>query len=192
MFSRRVDEHTELRLPDETDAEELTALVRRNLGHLRRWMPWATDGYSVEGAREFIRRNRRQFADNQGLAALAFHEGQLAGVVGLNSINWLNRKTEIGYWVSADLQGRGIVTRSCRVLVDYAFGGLKLNRAEMYVGVENEKSRRVPERLGFRQEGILRRAEWLHDHFNDLVLYSVLADEWKGEGGAGREPPGAG
>ena len=179
MFSQRVDERTELRLPDPAYAEELTEVVRRNLGHLGRWMQWAVEGYSVEDARDFVRRNLRQFADGQGFAALIFHEGRLAGTVGLNTINWANRKAEVGYWLDAELQGRGIVTRSCRALVGHCFRGLGLNRVEMYVGTENARSRRIPERLGFREEGVLRQGEWLHDHYVDLVLYAMLAAEWK-------------
>jgi ribosomal-protein-serine acetyltransferase len=43
---------------------------------------------------------------------------------------------------------------------------------------ENEKSCAVPERLGFRREGIERQAEWLYDHFVDHAVYSALASEW--------------
>jgi ribosomal-protein-serine acetyltransferase len=179
MFSHRIDDRTELRPPDLSYAEEATAIVLRNLAHLRAWMPWAVEGYSVEDARDFIKRNLRQFAAGEGFAAFIFHEGRFAGTVALNSINWANRKTEIGYWLSADLQGRGIITRCCRALVNHSFRDLKLNRVEMFVGVENARSRAVPERLGFRGEGLLRQAEWLHDHFIDLVLYAMLADDWK-------------
>lgn len=178
MFSHRIDDQTELRLPDPDYAEELTEVVRRNLAHLAAWMPWAVESYSIEDARAFIKRNRRQFADRDGFAALIFHEGRLAGTVGLNTINWPNRKAEIGYWLDAPLQGRGLVTRSCRALVAHCFGGLGLNRVEMYVGVGNARSRRVPERLGFTEEGVLRHGEWLNGRPIDLVLYAVLAVDW--------------
>jgi ribosomal-protein-serine acetyltransferase len=179
MFSQRIDEEIELRLPEEGGAEESTAVIRENLAYLKEWLPWVRDDYSVEDTLEFVRRNLRQFADNQGFSARIVYRGQYAGNIGFNSINWENRKTEIGYWIAPSFQGRGIVTRACRAFVSYAFGVLRLNRVEIYCGVENARSRRVPERLGFRQEGVLRQAEWLHDHFNDLVLYSMLAAEWE-------------
>jgi hypothetical protein len=64
-------------------------------------------------------------------------------------------------------------------LVDHAFGVWKLNRVEIRAGVENKRSRAIPERLGFTQEGVLRQAERVGDRFVDHVMYSILADEWK-------------
>ena len=48
----------------------------------------------------------------------------------------------------------------------------------IHCAVGNRRSRAIPERLGFTQEGIARDAEWLYDHYVDLVTYSLLAPEW--------------
>lgn len=179
MFSRRIDEELELRPVEERHAEELTALVRRDIAHLKPWMPWATERYSVEDAREFIRRQIRQYAEDQGFATLVFFRGRVAGSIGYNLIDWSNRKTDIGYWLGAEFLGRGIMTKACRALVEHAFKELRLNRVEIYCAVENLRSRRIPVRLGFTEEGTHRQAEWVHDHFKDLVSYSMLAREWR-------------
>lgn len=179
MFSRRIDEELELRPVDERYAEELTALVRRDIAHLKPWMPWATERYSVEDAREFIRRQIRQYAEDQGFATLVFVGGRAAGSIGYNIIDWPNRKTDIGYWLGAEFLGRGLMTKACRALVEHAFSELRLNRVEIYCAVDNLRSRRIPERLGFTEEGTHRQAEWVHDHFKDLVSYSMLAREWR-------------
>jgi ribosomal-protein-serine acetyltransferase len=179
MFSRRIEDDLELRPVDERHAEELAALVRRDIAHLKPWMPWATERYSVEDAREFIRRQIRQYAEDQGFATLVFYGGRVAGSIGYNQIDWSNRKCDIGYWLGSDFQGRGIMTKSCRALVEHAFRELRLNRVEIFCAVENKRSRRIPERMGFTQEGTHRQAEWVHDHFKDLVSYSMLAREWR-------------
>ncbi|HKG15746.1 MAG TPA: GNAT family protein [Pyrinomonadaceae bacterium] len=179
MFSRRIEEELELRPVEERYAEELTALVRRDIAHLKPWMPWATERYSVEDAREFIRRQIRQYAEDQGFATLVFFGGRVAGSIGYNLIDWSNRKTDVGYWLGSEFLGRGIMTKSCRALIEHAFRELRMNRVEIYCAVENGRSRRIPERLGFTQEGTHRQAEWVHDHFKDLVSYSMLAREWK-------------
>jgi ribosomal-protein-serine acetyltransferase len=186
MFSRRIEEELELRPVDERYAEELTALVRRDIAHLKPWMPWATERYSIEDAREFIRRQIRQYAEDQGFATLIFFGGRVAGCIGYNHIDWANRKTDVGYWLGTEFTGRGMMTKSCRALVTHAFAELRLNRVEIYCAVENLRSRRIPERLGFREEGTHRQAEWVHDHFKDLVSYSMLARDWGAQGTAER------
>src|SRR5207253_4227507 len=107
------------------------------------------------------------------------YKGEMAGQIEYNYIDWANRKTEIGYWLGASFQGKGLARESCRVLIDHAFNELKMNRVEMHCGVENTRSRKIPEKLGFREEGVIRQAGWLHDRFVDTVIYGMLADEWK-------------
>jgi ribosomal-protein-serine acetyltransferase len=85
----------------------------------------------------------------------------------------------VGYWLSEELQGRGLVTAACRAMVDHAFEELELNRVSIACATENIKSCAIPERLGFRQEGVVRQAEWLYDHFVDHVLYATLVGEWQ-------------
>ena len=64
-------------------------------------------------------------------------------------------------------------------LVEHAFADLKLNRVTIPAAVENLRSRAVPKRLRFREEGVLRQAEWLYDHYVDHVLYALNRDEWQ-------------
>ena len=66
---------------------------------------------------------------------------------------------------------------------DHAFGNLGLNRVVMRVDVGNIRSRAIPERLGFTQEGVTRQSDWLYTRFRDMVLYSILAGEWKRSNG---------
>src|SRR2546423_11214010 len=110
MFSHRIEDGLELRPVDERHAEELTVIVRRDLAYLKQWMPWATERYSVEDAREFIRRNLRQYAEDQGFATLIFFRDRVAGSIGYNNIAWPNRNTDIGHWLAADLYGRAVTT----------------------------------------------------------------------------------
>jgi len=178
MFSHKVDDDTELRLIEPRHAEQLDALIERNRAHIREWSPWFKDDRSIENTRSFIKRNLTRLAENEGFALAIWHGGEMAGQVEYNYFDWANRRTELGYWLGASFQGRGLVTKSCRALIDHAFRELKLNRVEMHCGVENIRSRKIPERLGFREEGVLRQADWLHDRFVDMVIYGMLASEW--------------
>lgn len=180
MFSAAIDyPDGTLRLLEDRHVDELYACVRRNLDHLGRWMPWATEAYSLEGCRQWQRSAMRQYADNDGLHAGVFLGDTLAGVIGLHGIDWANRKTTFGYWLDHAHQGRGLMTAATRRLLDHLFHDLKLCRAEVRCGVENARSRGIPTRLGFVQEGILRQCEQLPEgRVVDQVVYSMLADEW--------------
>jgi ribosomal-protein-serine acetyltransferase len=178
MFSHKVDDDTELRLIEPDHVDQLNALIEQNRDHIKLWSAWLKDDHSIENTRDFIRRNLMQFADKKGFAIAIWHRDEMAGQIEYNYIDWANRKTEIGYWLGASFQGKGLATKSCRVLIDHAFKELKLNRVEMRCGAENKRSRKIPQKLGFREEGVVRQAEWLHDRFVDLVVYGMLASEW--------------
>lgn len=74
----------------------------------------------------------------------------------------------------------GIVTAACRVVIDEGFHNFGLHRIEIRCAVENRRSAAVPRRLGFVEEGVLREAEWLYDHWVDLRVFSMLAHDWRG------------
>jgi len=182
MFCLSIDPTTQLRLLEERDAGELFALTNRNREYLRQWLPWLNSINSVEDTLAFIRSSLAQFSANNGFQAGIWHEGNPVGVIGYHGIDWANRVTSIGYWIGYEFQGRGIATKACRALVDHAFKELKLNRVEVACATENKKSQGIPERLGFKQEGVARDAEWLYDHYVDHILYATLAKDWASKG----------
>jgi ribosomal-protein-serine acetyltransferase len=179
MFSYMLSENVEVRLLEERHAQELTDLIERNREHLRASLPWVDTNRTVEDRKNFIRGALKQFAHNKGFVAGIWHEGRLAGVIGYQPIDWENRTTALGYWLGEEFQGQGLVTAACRALVDHAFVELKLNRVSIACATENKRSCAIPERLGFRREGVQRQAEWLYDHYVDYVVYATLASEWQ-------------
>ena len=167
-----------LRQIAEHDAEELSALIDRNRSYLREWLPWLDNSNGIHDTTRFILRSLEQAADENGFTFVIVCDGLLAGVIGQHYLDLLNRRTELGYWLDATHQGRGIVTRSTARLADYAFAEQACNRVILHCAVGNVRSRAVAQRLGFVQEGILREAEWLYDHYVDLVVYSMLRSHW--------------
>lgn len=178
MFSYQIDEELQLRLYDQRDAETMHEVIVRNRQYLNKWLPWAGVQQSADDSRAFIRRNLVQYGEDNGFAAGIWYKGELVGGIGFHYWDFHNSKTEIGYWLAEDAQGKGIMTRAVKTLIDYAFNVLKLNRVEIRAATENMKSRAVPERLGFKLDGILRRQSWLHDRFVDHAVYSLLRGEW--------------
>lgn len=178
MFYFPLNKDSELRLLETIDAEELFALTENNRHHLRRWLPWVDRNKTVDDSRQFIESTRKQLAQNQGLHPGIWYQGQLAGIIGQHGIDWGNRSTSIGYWLGKDFEGKGLITLGCKALIEFSFKKLGLNRVEIRCAVGNKKSQAVPLRLGFKKEGVLRRAELLDDTFTDHVLFGLLAEDW--------------
>ena len=175
----KIDATTELHLLAEDDAASVYQLIESNRAYLREWLPWIDYTQSIEDERSFISNTRTQYQNNQSFTYTIWHQQQIAGIAGYNQIDWANRKTEIGYWLATQYQGQGIMTRSCHALIEYAFDDLKLHTVEIRCATMNTRSCAIPLRLGFTQEGIMRQAEWLYDHFVDHRLYGLLKSEWQ-------------
>jgi ribosomal-protein-serine acetyltransferase len=168
-----------LRLLEESDADELFALIDANREHLGPWMPWVHSEHQPADVLPFIRATRRQIADNDGLqTAIVDPGGRIVGMVGSHGVDWANRKTSIGYWLARDEQGRGTMTEAVRAHVDHAFSTWRLNRVLIQAAVGNARSRAIPERLGFREEGTLRQVERVGGRMLDGVVYAMLATDW--------------
>ena len=179
MFVCKVDDEIELRLLEERHAEDVFALVDANRAHLRQWLPWVDAEVSPQEARDYIRKMRERFAHFTALAAGIWYRGRMVGTIGFVNIDLANRGAELGYWLDAGSEGHGIITRACRALINYAFDDLKLQRIVIRCADGNHKSRAIPQRLGFKQEGQMRQAIWLYDRGWDAVFYGMLAAEWQ-------------
>jgi ribosomal-protein-serine acetyltransferase len=169
---------THLRQFEESDAAELHALIEVNRAYLARWLPWASRQKPAD-TEQFIERSQRQLEDHDGFQAAVICEGRIAGAIGYHSVDWDRRQTRIGYWLSEDRQGRGTMTAAVRALVDHAFNTWELNRVEIRAAAENRRSRAIPERLGFHQEGTMREFERIGERYLDTVVYAMLASDWE-------------
>lgn len=173
-----IDEEIQLRLYEEQYAEEYFALIERNRLHLSEWMPWAVDEGSLEETKAYMKQTLLRFTNKEELQAGIWFQNRLVGASGYPHLDWDNRKVEISYWIDGSMQGKGLVTRVCRAMVSYAFDQYHLNKVEILCATHNSRSRAIPERLGFTREGIIRQGERFNDHYNDLVVYGMLASEW--------------
>jgi ribosomal-protein-serine acetyltransferase len=161
----------------ESDAAELTAAVAANREHLARWLPWA-ESHGFENSVDYLARKRAQIEADDGFEAAIVLDRRIVGAAGFHRVDWINRSTSIGYWLAADAQGRGLMTAAVSALLDHAFYEWDLHRVIIEVIVGNERSQAIPERLGFRQEAILRQAKVIRGRHEDTWLYAMLAPEW--------------
>lgn len=178
MFVHIIDEELSLKLIDLRDCERIFDLTNKSRNYLREWLPWLDITTRLEDTEEFVKFSLKGFADNKSLTTVIIYKGSIVGVAGFNDLNWSNKTAQIGYWLDEEYQGNGIMVRVAKALTDYAFQQLKVNKVEIRAALENQKSRSIPEKLGFKNEGCIRQAEWLYDHYVDHVVYGILLEEW--------------
>lgn len=105
--------------------------------------------------------------------------GKLIGIIGLHDIDWVSRKAITGTKIGpANLRSLGLGTEAKQLLLEYAFNTLGLNRIQSQVIVYNQASLRYSAKCGYRQEGVLRQAVYKNGRFHDLIILSILRDEW--------------
>lgn len=179
MLRLVVDEGAHLELLEAHHTPDLSGLISANRSYLRRWLPWLDESIGAREARRWIDQVREEYANREAVNLGVWCGRVLAGVVGLDTLEWGSRKATLGYWLGQPFQGRGLCTRACRALLAHGFQALDLNRVELYCAPANARSRAVALRLGFTREGLLRQAEWLYDHYVDHELYALLAAEWR-------------
>jgi ribosomal-protein-serine acetyltransferase len=143
--------------------------------YMREWLPFVDTTREVEDTGNYV----RYVLETTDKQFTIYYKERFVGLVGFKDTNAENKKTEIGYWLSQYAQGKGIMTQSVAKLIEYAFTEMDMNRIQIKVAVGNRKSRRIPEKLGFLEEGIERDGELLVDNvFTDIVVYSLLKKEY--------------
>lgn len=180
MLTLEIEDNLKLCLPSKENIDKMFAVVMENYEHLHKWSAWLNEDFSRQSVEEFYDRTLEKFEDGRNTLSLnIIFNGEIVGTIGFHDINEKSKSAEIGYWLAKDQTGKGFVTKAVKRLLNYGFGEMELNRIVIKCVPGNTKSRAVPERLGFTNEGIERESAWLHTRFVDHVVYSMLAREWR-------------
>jgi len=173
-----VDENISLFLYQEKDAGELFTLIDNNRSYFKEWLPWLDYTNKVEDTKNFIIECNQNYAKGTNLNLGIRYYNKIVGSVSFNTINLIHKNAEIGYMLSEEFVGKGIMIKSCKALIDYGFQNLDLNRVTIKCATENIKSRAIPEKLGFKLEGIIEQNERLYNRFVDHAYYGMLKENW--------------
>jgi ribosomal-protein-serine acetyltransferase len=171
-----VNEHIHLQQLRVAHAGIIFETIDRDRNYLRRWLPFVDQTRKPEDTKDFIKQLQQNLRNDY--VYTIWYKGDFAGLAGYKDSDPVNQRTEIGYWLAENMQGKGIMIQTVKKLVDFAFRNLNRNRVQVKVAVGNHKSSAIPKKLGFIFEGIEREGEFHTDRFYDLELYSMLKKEW--------------
>lgn len=160
----------ELRLPKPSDAEGMVAAIQASIPELSPWLPFAKKDYGLDSAMGWI---QGRFGDRY--RRLMFEPGgKVVGAVAINNLDDLNRRGNLGYWVRTGFTGRGYATYAAAEMARFGIEEAELERIEILMGLDNEASRKVAERIGASLEGVARGRLRLHGIQHDCHQFSIV------------------
>ena len=142
-------------------------------------MPWLDLNTKIEDTYSFITECENNSKKGNSLNLGIYYQDIFVGGLGFNVIKQSNNSAEIGYMLGKEWNGKGIITKSCKALIHYGFNNLNLNKVTIKAAIKNLKSRAIPEKLGFKQEGVLLDDELLYGVYLDTAIYGMLKRDWK-------------
>ncbi|MGH3887606.1 MAG: GNAT family N-acetyltransferase [Pseudonocardiaceae bacterium] len=164
------------------DGSAWSRLRLRDEAYLRPWEPESEGAWTEHSATlawpVLCSGQRATARRGQALPFTITLDGQLVGQLTLgNVVRGSLRSAWVGYWVESAAVGGGIATGAVALAVDHAFGPVGLHRVEATVRPENAASLRVLAKLGFRDEGLLRRYLEVDGAWRDHQLLALTVDE---------------
>lgn len=178
-FEIKINEMLSLKLRHEDDAEKVFILTDKNRDYLSPWFPWVDMTLSSEDSKKFVLECQEKFQNKKSADFGVIYEGDFIGSMGFHTIKMRDEWAEIGYWIDEDFQGKGIMTECVKAVIKYGFDELNLHRIQIKCDTRNLRSKAIPERLGFKLEGVIRESRKNEGGaFSDMLIYSLLRNEW--------------
>lgn len=172
----RINDKLRLEIIKLSMAQLIFDTIDRDRDYLEQWLPFVEFTRQPADTEAFISEVTSKGNKKDNIYCIWYKE-EFAGLIGFKDTDWVNRKTELGYWLAKNMQGKGIISMCVEKLQKYAFQSLKLNRIQIKVAEENTKSEKIPIRLGYTFEGTERDGELHNDNYLNLKIYSLLRSD---------------
>lgn len=173
LFKVRMDDELELALLVPKYVQQNYAIIAAEQDYLNQWLNWPKDTKSYDDLNKFAVQSIKEFAESKSMTCSIIYKGVAVGAGGFNSITPSLKKALIGYWLGSQFQGKGIMTRVVKFLIQYGFDELGLEKIETAHALGNEPSQKIIKAAGFIQEGTIKNAENLHGKIVDHVVYGI-------------------
>lgn len=178
MASITVDNNILLRTYTVDDAPQLFEVINTSRQHLHPWLTWVDKTTKPEHSVQFIQQSLHQLNMQEALALGIFYNGKIIGGVGMHNWDLNTKRAQVGYWISKEYEGRGIVINSLKPFASFLFDKIGLNKIEIHFEPANKRSAKVASALGCKIEGVIRQSIMRNGMPEDIVVTGLLKSEW--------------
>jgi ribosomal-protein-alanine N-acetyltransferase len=171
-------EQIRLRVAKIRDSKELERIILGNRDWLRPWEatnPHAPNSFDIKAQ---LRGLLRQLNDESGMPFVIEVQGKLQGQLNVANVMYGSVSSAVlGYWVSPEVAGRGVMPTAVALVTDYLMDQVGLHRVEINIRPENLASLRVIQKLGFRYEGLKQRYIHINGGWRDHYVFALTKEE---------------
>ncbi len=139
---------------------------------------YTTLPHPYKGAEDFIKKTQKDIRKKNGYELGIEHKGKIIGMMSITNIDHTNKNAEIGYWLGKPFWGRKFMKEAGKIILEFAFKEVGLERVYARVLIPNIASSKLLEKLGFQYEGKQRRAMIRFGEWYDAYTYSLLKEEF--------------
>lgn len=136
---------------------------------------------SIEDASKIVESFQNTYESKRGIRwGIVLREtGEFVGTLGLNNLSTWSKKAEIGFELHPSYWNKGITTEAVKEVLRYSFEDLEIFRIGAITYPQNEPSKQLLKRLGFKEEGLLRGYLYQNNQSHNALVFSLLRTEWQ-------------
>lgn len=169
-----------LRPPLLSDSDIIFQTIDNQREYLGKWLPFVEHTKNEQDTTSFLESIIEREKEQVEPFFVIEYDGHFCGIINCKNTDFVNKKTEIGYWLSKEYQKKGIMTLSVKAISQHIFSDFGMNRIVIKCATGNQSSQKVAIRAGYYLEGVEREGEKINlTDFRNLYVYSLLKKEFQ-------------
>ena len=174
MLKMEVVPGIELKLLEKHHGEPFFEFIEKGRADFENWIPFVSETTSLEKAVARIEVYLKLFVQGRGYFWCLWHRDRIIGLVLIKDIDRNALSAEIGYMIDPDFAEKGIISRSCRMMIGFLFDELQMNRIVICCDEENERSSGIAKRFGFECEGVLKQSIRINGTLRNTMVWGLM------------------
>lgn len=170
----KIDSDITLQIRTKQEGSSLFALVKKNKKHLRRYLSLVDKTKKISDSEKFIIKMLSGYKKGTSCDFGIYYQGVMVGSGGFYTIDQKNKSAEIGYWIAKEFEGRGIISKVVKKLIEIGKNKYKLHRIVIKADAKNKRSLSIPNKLKFTYEGTMRDCKFDKGKFYSIEVWGLL------------------